>query len=41
MTNDGFLPGNGLDPAECLLDLLVDAQADPIVAMSCRAPIDC
>ena len=34
------LPCNGLDPAECLLDALADAQDDAIAAMARRAPVD-
>src|SRR5215203_6211017 len=35
-----LLPGNRLDPAECLLDALADALTDGIAAMPGCSPID-
>src|SRR5450755_963554 len=35
-----LLPGDGLDPAECLFDALADALADGIAAVPGRSPIN-
>src|ERR1700744_1765508 len=35
-----LLPGDRLDPAECLLDALADALADGIAAVPGRSPIN-